>query len=193
MTADPPFSSRPGRRRGKRRLALLLLVTLSVPTVIASFPDRRAPAPAQPPWAIEAGADLGVLQARGWAGPLDLDAASGAFTLPLHLPAGARVTVDGLLTLHLERSVETVSMTPADSQGLREAPIATLRLWTGDQPPGGDDDPQVCQVVDLRAAYGTSRDRCLTGPVHVQLILELPEGVADPVAFRVTTAATLVN
>lgn len=193
MDADPPFFGGPGRRRGSLRKLALLGLLLAVPAVVVGASSSLSPPEDRAPFQIVQGEDLPGAQALGAAGPLQIDEDRGAFEVAIHVPAGARVTIDDLVTLALDDHVVSVGMVAYGDATAPQAGTTVLRLWTGDQPPGQDTDPQVCQVVGRDDGRDPAREGCGSGPVHVQLILERPEGAPVSGDLHLVTTAVLAR
>ncbi len=179
MTSDPHVSQGPGRRRGSVHQGVVLLLLLAVvPAAVATVQGLDETSTPSPPLVLTAGDDLAAAQAGGLVTQAAGDVAGGEIHLQLHVPAGARVTIDHLLEVHASQEVEGYEMalnqasaaTGASSDGL------TLRLWTGQVPPQADDDPQVCQVLTPEGPGGPVAGGCEAAVVHVQLIVEVPDG-----------------
>lgn len=192
MTADPLFSEGSGRRRGSfhQGVAVFLLLVV-VPAAVATVQgvDQRAPTSA--PVVLTAGEDLAAAQARGLLTQAAGDGAEGRIDLQLHVPAGARVTIDRLLEIHTTDGVDSFEMGlgPANTANVASDTGVTVRLWTGQVAPQADDAAQVCQVLRSGALSTPAPGTCDAADVHVQLIVEVPEGQQGPGLFPLVTTA----
>lgn len=194
MTADPRVSEGPGRRRGSvhQGMAILLLLAV-VPAAVATVQGLDQPSTPSPPIALTAGDDLAAAQARGLVTQGAGDGDQGETDLQLHVPVGARVTIDRLLEIHATDEVDDyeLDLTQASAASVASASGVTVRLWTGEVAPQADDAPQVCQVLVLDGASRVASGTCDAAAVHVQLIVEVPEGHGAPGRLHLVTTASL--
>lgn len=183
MIADPLFSRGPDRRRGSfPQGSIFLFLLVVVPAVAATVQGFDETSTAPPPIVLTAGDDLAAAQARGLITQGSEDQAPGGTDLQLHVPVGARVTIDHLLEVHASDEVEGYEMALGQASvapGASGTGVA-LRLWTGQVAPQADDDPQVCQVLALDGPTPPVSGGCDAAVVHVQLIVEVPEGQQAP-------------
>lgn len=192
MTAQPRTGPRTGlatklsAMMTKKAATTMMLATLAVfgpamayagITVIYPESTFTADVDETPPIVFAAGGDHASLEAAGLAGSFANVNNAGGFTLTLRGLSGGTVTVDDVLNVTAEATVDTFKFEIATALGGGIVPDTfKLRFYTGNVAPTADGDANVCGVLDLTAAVDTETTGTCNRSVDVQVIYALPDG-----------------
>lgn len=163
---------------------LLAIAVLAGPSLAYASPfgGPGADASQRASISFSPGPDYATARQEGLVNGVLIEEGAPSYALHLQAPAYAKIVIDDLVRIET-RNVQSWGLSvDASAVGLVGQPSTfKLRLWTGPNAPSSDDDPNVCQTVDL-LVEGRDASPC-AGDAKAQLVAQFQSAKGAGVAL----------